>query len=99
MQKSREENASDILKGWQKIAAFLGQPISVSQRWAHAGMPVQREGRFVYASRQKIQDWLHRESSGEPVQVAREGADLTAQLKRGLSYARKAHHKKANQAA
>jgi len=46
---------------------------------------VQRQGRFVYASRQKLQDWLHREASGEPVQIASEETDLSAQLKRGLS--------------
>jgi hypothetical protein len=28
------------LEGWQQIAAYLGQPISVSQRWDKAGMPV-----------------------------------------------------------
>ena len=99
MRTSHEEKPSDTLKGWQQIAAFLGQTISVSQRWAHESMPVQREGRFVYASRQKLQDWLHREASGEPVQIANEDTDLSAQLKRGLSYARKTHPKKPSRAA
>jgi hypothetical protein len=30
----------EILKGWQQIAGFLGQPVSVAQRWATDGMPV-----------------------------------------------------------
>jgi hypothetical protein len=99
MQTSQEEKSPDMLKGWRQIADFLGQPLAVSQRWAHAGMPVERQGRFVYASRQKLQDWLHREASGEPVQIVSEDTDLTAQLKRGLSYAHKAHHKKPGRAA
>jgi hypothetical protein len=32
------------LKGWQHIAGFLGQPISVAQRWTKTGMPVNLEG-------------------------------------------------------
>jgi hypothetical protein len=30
----------ETLKGWQQIAAFLGEPPSVVQRWASDGMPV-----------------------------------------------------------
>ena len=80
---------SDSLKGWQQIATFLGQPISVSQRWAKFGMPVTREGRDVHASSEELNRWLGRESAGEPVQIATESADLTSELKRGLSYVRK----------
>jgi len=36
------------LKGWQEIASFLGQPISVAHRWAESGMRVERRGRYVY---------------------------------------------------
>jgi len=32
---------------------------------------------------------MGRESAGEPVQIATETADLTSELKRGLSYVRK----------
>jgi hypothetical protein len=32
----------DVLKGWQEIAAFLGQPVSVAERWAADGMPVRK---------------------------------------------------------
>lgn len=74
--------------GWQQITDFLGQPISVAQRWAKDGMPVQRLGRFVTASPEELNNWLGRES-GEPVHVAIEDADLSAELKRGLSYIRR----------
>jgi hypothetical protein len=80
---------SDTLKGWQQIAAFLGQPISVAQRWAQSGMPVSREGRRVVARAEELNGWLGRESAGEPVQIATKGTDLSAELKRGLSYVRK----------
>lgn len=98
MEKSQEE-MSDALKGWQQIAGFLGQPVSVSQRWARVGMPVERKGRFVYASREKLQDWLHGEAAGDPVQIATEDTDLRAELQRGLSHARKTHHRKPGRAA
>jgi hypothetical protein len=38
---------STELKGWQEIAEFLGQPVSVAQRWAKTGIPVARQGRAV----------------------------------------------------
>jgi hypothetical protein len=78
---------NDLLKGWQQIALFLGQPVSVVQRWAHEGMPVKREGRFVTTSRAELNQWLGRES-GEPVHVATPETDLSAELKRGLARAR-----------
>jgi phage terminase Nu1 subunit (DNA packaging protein) len=92
------EAESDVLKGWQKIAAFLGQPVSVVQRWATEGMPVKREGRYVESSRPELNRWLGRESAGEPVRIAAPKADLSAELKRGLAFVRKhtrAHRKKA----
>jgi len=42
--------AARELKGWQQIAEFLGQPISVAQRWAKTGMPTTRQGRNVIAA-------------------------------------------------
>jgi hypothetical protein len=86
--KKPEVNA-DVLKGWQQIATFLGQPVSVAQRWATEGIPVKREGRYVESSRAELNRWLGRESAGEPVQIATEGTDLGAELKRGLSYVKK----------
>ena len=73
------------LKGWQAIASFLGEPVSVVQRWANEGMPVRREGRFVSTSPEELNAWLGKES-GKPVQVATENTDLSAELKRGLSF-------------
>ena len=87
MHKPKEE--SGLLMGWQQIAGFFGQPIAVAQRWAKSGMPVTREGRYVHASPEELNRCLGRESAGEPVQIASESADLSADLRRGLSYVRK----------
>ncbi len=92
MAKKKSEISAE-LKGWQKIAEFLGQPVSVAQRWAKSGMPVAREGRSITASREELNRWLGRESSGEPVTIATEESDLSADLKRGLAYVKK-HPKK-----
>jgi hypothetical protein len=86
--RETRKSAPDSLKGWQQIAAFLGQPVSVAQRWAKSGMPVARQGRFVTASGEALNKWLGRES-GEPLHVAKEEDDLSAELKRGLSFVRK----------
>lgn len=88
MAKAAKSNDSDSLNGWQQIAAFLGQPVSVAQRWADSGMPVEKRGRYVYSSREELNRWLGRESAGEPVQIATQSADLAADLRRGLAYAR-----------
>ena len=81
------------LKGWQEIARFLGQPISVAQRWAKSGMPISHEERRVHASVEELTRWLGRKSAGEPVQIASENTDLSSELKRGLSYVRKRGNK------
>lgn len=77
----------DILKGWQQIGEFLGEPASVVQRWASEGMPVRRQGRYVETTPQELNAWLGKES-GKPVHVAQDNTDLTAELKRGLSFVR-----------
>jgi hypothetical protein len=74
------------LKGWQQIAEFLGQPISVAQRWAKTGMPTTRQGRNVIATPDELNKWLGREAGGEPLHVATPEVDLAAELKRGLAY-------------
>jgi hypothetical protein len=33
--------------GWQQIAVFLGEPVSVIKRWAAEGIPVHHEGPLV----------------------------------------------------
>jgi hypothetical protein len=85
----RQKKESVSLKGWHEIADFLGQPLSVAQRWAKSGMPVIQDGRHVQASPDELNRWLVNESAGEPVQIATETADLTPQLKHGLSFVRK----------
>ena|SRR5689334_10852834 len=86
--RKKPEPPTNVLKGWQQIAAFLGQPVSVVQRWANEGMPVRREGRYVESSREELNRWLGRESAGEPVQIATPDTDLSAELKRGLTFVR-----------
>ena len=88
----------DTVKGWQQIAVFLGQPVSVAQRWATEGMPLKRQGRYVESSRKELNGWLGRESAGEPVQIATDGTDLGAELKRGLAFVRKQAGNKKNTA-
>jgi hypothetical protein len=75
----------ETLKGWQQIAAFLGEPASVVRRWASEGMPVRRQGRYVETTPDELNAWLGKES-GKPVHVATENTDLTAELKRVLSF-------------
>jgi len=89
MPKQKKEYGS--LNSRQQIADFLGQPTSVVQRWAKSGMPITHEGRRVQASPDELNRWLVDESAGEPVQLATETADLTSELKRGLSFVRKPH--------
>ena len=76
------------LKGWQQISTFLGEPSSVVQRWAAEGMPVRKQGRYVETTSEELNAWLGKES-GKPVHTVTEDTDLTAELKRGLSYIRK----------
>jgi len=83
----KKPEPATLLKGWQQIAGFLGEPVSVVQRWASEGMPVRREGRFVSTSPEELNSWLGRES-GKPIHVATENTDLSAELKRGLSFIR-----------
>jgi len=86
--KSKGHRESETLKGWKQISEFLGEPVSVVKRWAADGMPIHREGQFVSTSSNQLNAWLGRES-GKPVHVATEKTDLTAELKRGLSFIRR----------
>ena len=57
--------------------------------WARSGMPVKREGRFMTASLEELSRYLGHEAGLEvPVHIASEDMDLSADLKRALSYAR-----------
>jgi hypothetical protein len=77
-----------VLKGWKEIAMFLGEPVSVAQRWATEGMPVVREGRSVTTTPEQLNEWLDRVSK-KPVHIVTLESDLTAELKRGLAFAKK----------
>jgi len=50
-QKSREFQERTA-QGWSEIARFLGQPLR-GATMARSGMPVAREGRFMYATREE----------------------------------------------
>ena len=88
VEKSKSQKQPESLKGWKQISEFLGEPVSVVKRWAAEGMPLHREGQFVATSSNELNAWLGQES-GKPVHVATENTDLTAELKRGLSFIRR----------
>ncbi|MBV8051428.1 MAG: hypothetical protein JOZ80_09580 [Acidobacteriaceae bacterium] len=92
-QQPETEDQQNLLKGWQEIARFLGQPITLAQRWAKSGMPVEKRGRYVYSSREELNKWLGRESAGQDVQIATGNADLSSELKRGLAIVRQQRHR------
>jgi hypothetical protein len=79
------ESQPTQLKGWKQIAEFLGEPVSVVERWAFERMPVSRQGRFVTASPEALNAWFGTES-GKPVHVVTPETDLSSELKRGLSF-------------
>ena len=87
---SRSKTTADSgeLKGWRQIAAFLGEPASVAQRWAAEGMPVRRQGRYVTTTTSELNNWMG-EESGKPVHVTTGENDLTSELKRAVSFARR----------
>ncbi|MGH9643625.1 MAG: hypothetical protein ACRD3Q_14535 [Terriglobales bacterium] len=90
MPKARPESKRRILKGWGEIAVFLGQTVSVAQRWQKSGMPVIREGRSVYAFFEALTASVGTErGKKEPVHIATQGEDLLADLKQGFSYVRR----------
>ena len=81
----------ETLIGWPAIAKYLGQTVSVAQRWAKSGMPVQRKGRSMTARPEELSKWLGRESgTREPVHIAQPSdEDLLSDLRRGLKEVRK----------
>ncbi len=85
---SKAKSQPEVLKGWKDIAGFLGEPVSVAQRWASEGMPVTREGRSVTSTPERLNEWLARVSK-KPVHIVTPESDLTAELKRGLAFAKK----------
>jgi hypothetical protein len=90
MTKVKPKAQDNVLEGWDAIAKFLGQTVSVAQRWHKTAMPVVREGKRVHATPSELTKWVGTEmGKSEPVHIASEGEDLTANLKMGLSYIRK----------
>ena len=90
----KQKKSEEPLKGWPAIAKFLSQPVSTAQRWASEGMPVTRIGRYVAASPAELERWLTREAGAkETVHIPSPNTDLLADLKRGLSEARKSHRR------
>jgi hypothetical protein len=85
---SKIKSQPESLKGWKEIAGFLGEPVSVAQRWATEGMPMVREGRSVTTTPGQLNEWLARVSK-KPVHIVTPESDLTAELKRGLAFAKK----------
>jgi phage terminase Nu1 subunit (DNA packaging protein) len=95
MPKTKPASLTRRLKGWGEIAEFLGQTVSVAQRWQNEGMPVTREGRFVDASPEELTAWVGTERGRkEPIHIASEGEDLVADLKQGLSFVRQQQKKR-----
>lgn len=86
-EKNRTRSDDAALKGWRQIAGFLGEPVSVVQRWGTEGMPIRRKGRYVTAMPGELDAWMGTES-GKPLHVATEDTDLSAEPKRGLSFIR-----------
>jgi hypothetical protein len=87
------KQGSERLKGWTAIAEFLGQTPGVAQRWHSEGMPVTKEGRFVYANPEELTRWVGTAGGNrKPVHIASDEENLTADLKEGLSYVR-SHNK------
>jgi len=62
--KKRRGPERQQLRGWQQVGAFLGQPISIVQRWAKEGMPVRKKGRVVTAATEELDRWLEQEARG-----------------------------------
>ena len=90
MPKTVSKSKTKTLKGWNEIAEFLGQTVSVAQRWEKEGMPITREGRSVYASPEELTSWVGTErGQKEPIHIAAESEDLLGDLKQGLFYVRK----------
>jgi len=91
----KQKKPDESLKGWAAIAKFLSQPVPTVQRWSNEGMPVTRIGRYVAASPSELERWLTREAGAkETIHIPSGKTDLVADLKRGLSEARRTHRKR-----
>jgi hypothetical protein len=95
--KGKEAAAApdQLLTGWPTIARYLGQPVTVAQRWAKDGMPVEREGRSMTARAEELSKWLGKEAGVQsPLHIAQSSdEDLLTNLRRGLKDARTSKRK------
>jgi len=85
---SKTKSQPEVLKGWKEIADYLGERVSVVQRWATEGLPVMKQGRAVSTTPDRLNEWLANVSN-KPVHIVTPETDLTAELKRGLAFAKK----------
>jgi hypothetical protein len=60
---------------------------------------VRKQERYVESSREELNRWLGRQSGGEPVQIVGKETDLSAELKRGLTFVRKRNRNTSKKAA
>jgi len=86
MAKAKPQPA--VLKGWQAVAQFLGQPSSTVQVWAKEGMPVERSGQMVQAFPDNLDLWLGRETR-ESLQIVTQTPDLPPEVRRWLACVRR----------
>src|SRR4051812_24811224 len=77
------------LKGWAEISRFLELPVSSVQRWAKEGLPVRREGRYVVASREELNQWIGSNRSGASTVLTNNKTDLANELKRSVDFAKR----------
>ena len=90
MAKTKPKDDSGLLKGWAAIAKFLGLTPATVQRWARAGMPARREGRFTVANRADLEQWIAKESGmPKPAHVLTGDADISAALKDSIKAIRR----------
>jgi hypothetical protein len=77
-----------VLKGWKAIADFMGQPLSVVERWAGDGMPVRREGRYTTAKPDELRTWMAHQIGARTVHIG-DDSDFSDELRASLTEARR----------
>lgn len=81
--------APEVLQGWKAIADFMGQPVTVVERWAKEGMPVRREGRYTTARREELSAWVVRDIGARaPVHIG-DDSDFRDELRASVTEARR----------
>jgi hypothetical protein len=86
--KDDKNKPPTTLKGWQQIADFLGEPLSVVQRWGKTRYADHAAGSDCDYVPDALNEWLGQESGGKPVHAATAQTDLLGELKRGLLFVR-----------